>query len=120
MPRIALLPSRRPGVTAVNSQALLFDLDPDRHRVQAHVFARQAGKEQLAAVLALEERTKNVRNLESALIIYAGLLVASKHTKPLNGNHFSPQISTEILSDGSVRVNRKIKLLSQLRQIFAF
>src|ERR1700704_177689 len=99
---------------------LLFDVDPDGHRVQAHVFARQAGQEQLAAVLGLEVQTEDVRNLESALIIYAGLLVTSKHAQPSKSSHFSPQISTEILSDGSVRVNRKIKLLSQLRQIFAF
>src|SRR5205809_3749429 len=99
---------------------LFFDLDPHRHRIEAHVFARQAGQEQLAAVLALEARTKDVRNLESALIIYTGLLVASKHTRPLVSTHFSPQISTEILSEGLVRVNRKIRPLSKLRQIFAF
>ncbi len=99
---------------------LVFDTEPHGHWVQAYVFARQAGEEQLAAVLALEERTKDVRNLESALIIYAGLLVASKHTKPLGLTHFSPQISTEILWDGRGHVNRKIQLLSKLRQIFAF
>src|SRR5712672_872229 len=99
---------------------LFFNVDPDRHRVQTHVFARQAGEEQLAAVLGLEVRTKGVRNLESSLIIYSGLLVTSKHAQPSISSHFSPQISTEILRDGSVRVNRKIKLLSQLRQIFAF
>jgi hypothetical protein len=83
-------------------------------------FARQAGEKQLAAVFALEERTKDVRNLESALIINTGLLVASKHTSPSESTHFSPQISTEILSDGSEGVNRKIQPLSKLRQIFAF
>ncbi len=35
-------------------------------------------------------------------------------------NHFSPQISTEILWDDSVPVNRKLQSLSKLRQIFAF
>ena len=99
---------------------LFFDVEPDRHRVQAHVFTAQTGQEQLAAVLVLEERTKDVRNLESALIIYACLFVASKHAEPSHSTHFSPQISTEILSDGRVSVNRKIQLLSKLRQIFAF
>src|SRR4029077_4317884 len=108
------------GVGRRHLAELLLDVDPHRHRVEAHVVARQAGQEQLAAVLRLEARTKDVRNLESALIIYAGLFVSPKHTRPLASRHFSPQISTEILWDGSVPVNRKIQSLSKLRQIFAF
>ena len=100
---------------------LFFDLEPDRHRIEAHVFAREAGEEQLAAVFALEERTKDVRNLESALIIYAGLFVPSKHTEPSN---IDPLFSTNFHGDTKGRpachVNRKIQPLSKLRQIFAF
>jgi hypothetical protein len=87
---------------------LFFDVDPHGHGVHAHVFTRQAGKKQLAAVLALEARTKDVRNLESALIIYAGLLVASKHASPTDSTHFSPQIPTQILGEARIVVNRKI------------
>jgi hypothetical protein len=116
----AIEKSEAGGVGGGHLSELFFDVEPDRHRIEAHVFAREAGEEQLAAVLALEERTKNVRNLESALIIYACLFVPSKHTEPSDTTHFSPQISTEILRDGCIPVNRKIQPLSKLRQIFAF
>ena len=116
----AMEKARAGGGGGRHRAGLFFDLGPHWHRIQAHVFARQAGQEQLTAEFALERRTKDVRNLESALIIYAGLLVASKHTRPLKMNHFFPQISTEILWDDSVPVNRKLQSLSKLRQIFAF
>src|SRR3954451_20605702 len=99
---------------------LFLDIEPDRHRIEAHVFTGEAGEEQLAAEFAFEERTKDVRNLESALIIYACLLVASKHTETSESTHFSPQISTEILRDRPMGLNRKIQPLSKLRQLFAF
>ena len=65
----------------------------------------QAGQEQLAAVLALEQRAKGVRNLEPALVIDAGGRVAPKHGRNLL--HFSPQISTEIVGDDSVMSTAK-------------
>ena len=72
------------------------------YRVDADVFAGQAGEKQLAPVLALEERAEDVRNLESALVIYAGLLVASKHTEsltcgPLFATIFHSDIKVDLL-----------------------
>src|SRR5262245_41871403 len=98
---------------------LFLDLEPDRHRIDARVLAGEAGQKELAAVLRLDGRTKNVRNLESALIIDTGLLVPSKHSKPPQLRHFSPQFSTEMVEEARVYVNRKIRSFSKLRLIFA-
>src|SRR4051794_20157407 len=80
---------------------LFLDVDPYRHRIETHVLACQAREEQLASVLAFEERPEHVGNLESTFVIYAGLFVTSKHAKPSPFAHFSPQIPTGIVGRGS-------------------
>src|SRR4051812_11911868 len=99
---------------------LFLELAPDRHRIDAHVFAGKARQEELTAVLRLEDRTKAVRHLEPALVIDAGRRVASKHETPRPILHYSPQKSTGMVGEAPVEVNRKILVLSKLRQIFAF
>ena len=58
---------------------LLLDLQPHRHRIDADVFAGQAGEEQLTAVLAFEQGAEGVRNLEPPLVIDASRRIAPKH-----------------------------------------
>ena len=99
---------------------LFFFLEPHGHRIDADVLAGQARDEQFTAVLGLEQGPKDVRDLESPFVIYASLFVASKHSKPLEAHHFSPQFSTEIVGEAQVDVNRKIHPVSKLRLIFAF
>jgi hypothetical protein len=76
-------------------------------------------RKELAAVFGLEERAKSVRHLEPALVINSGWGVASKQETPRQLLHFWPQISTEIVGDAQMDVNRKIWPVSKLRQIFA-
>mgnify|MGYP003694018345 CR=1 FL=1 len=55
------------------------DLEPHRHRIDAHVLAGDAGDEQLGAVLRLDERAEAVRDLEPPLVVDARRMVAAKH-----------------------------------------
>ena len=87
---------------------LLFDLEPDRQRIDADVLASKTCQEQFAAVLALEQSAKSIGDLESPFVIDASRRVAPKHTKPLLSLHFFPQNSTQMLRDPPRHVNRKI------------
>ena len=58
---------------------LALDLEPHRHRVEAHVLAGDAGDEQLRAPLRLDERAEPVRDLEPPLVVDARRMVAPKH-----------------------------------------
>src|SRR5947209_11192650 len=75
------------------------DLEPHRHRVEAHVLARDAGDEELRAVLLLDEHTEPVGDLESPLVVDARRMVAPQHAKTA----FCALPSTEAapLRDGS-------------------
>src|SRR5262249_18550071 len=48
---------------------LFLEVEPDWHRLDPDVLAREARQEELAAVLRLEERSESVRHLESSLVI---------------------------------------------------
>src|SRR6185295_6690347 len=59
------------------------DLEPHRHRIDAHVFAGDAGDEELGSVLLLDEHTKPVGDLESPLLVDARRMVSSQHAQKL-------------------------------------
>src|SRR5262249_22992015 len=83
------------------------ELEPHGQRKNANIFTGQAGEEELAAVLRLEERTEDVGHLESSFVIDAGRRVTPKHPTPRLSPHFFPQNSTQILEEGRFVVNAK-------------
>src|SRR5207248_8943074 len=70
------------------------ELEPDGHRINPHVFAREAGQKDLAAVLLLDKTAKGVWNLEPPLVINAGGCTTPEHEPLL---HFDPQKTTSIV-----------------------
>jgi hypothetical protein len=63
---------------------LLLDVEPDRHRIDPDVLARQARQEEFTAVLALEQGPEGVGHLEPTLVIDASRRVAPKHATLLH------------------------------------
>jgi hypothetical protein len=57
----------------------LFDVEPDRHGVDADVLARQAREKEFTTVLAFEQGAKGVGNLEPPLVIDASWRIAPEH-----------------------------------------
>src|SRR6185312_7936097 len=84
---------------------LFFELEPDRHRINADVLAGEAGQEDLTAVLLFDKTAKGVRNLEPPLVINAGGGTTPEHETLL---HSDPQKSTTIVGLCLCEVNRKI------------
>src|SRR6185369_3113263 len=67
------------GMRGGNSAEFFFVGEPDRHRVNADVLPRNARHEQLLPMSPLDETSEGVRDLEPALVINFGGVVAPEH-----------------------------------------
>src|SRR4029079_5904340 len=83
---------------------LFFGLEPHRHRVDPNIFPSQAREEEFSSVLTLEQGLKGIWDLQPPFVVNSSWRIASKHAQLL---HFWPLISTRIVEEAQVDVNRK-------------